>query len=132
MCSSAALLDRDSVDQRGRGAGVAVDVERVAVDADLQEQSLQERDAEPGEVFRLEREVELAARLGGAGERLEAGAQEVDAGADGGVELWVALLLADQVREDAGALLDAAELELLVALDHLEERLRGAAQPALG
>ena len=40
MCSSAALLDRDSVDQRGRGAGVAVDVERVAVDADLEQQSL--------------------------------------------------------------------------------------------
>ena len=43
------LLDRLPVDQRGRGVGVAVDVERFAVDADLEQQSLEERDGEPAE-----------------------------------------------------------------------------------
>src|SRR5262249_31284973 len=78
----------------------------------------------------LERRVELAALLGGAGERLEAGAQALDAGADSGVELRVALLLADQVGKDARALLDGAELELAVALDHLDERLPRPAESA--
>src|SRR5262249_35443356 len=74
------------VDQRGRRAGVTVDVDRVAVDADLEQQSLEEGDAEPAEVVGLEHRVELAALLGGAGQALEAGAQAFDAGADGGVE----------------------------------------------
>src|SRR5262249_13276958 len=89
------LSGRGAGEQRRHRVGVAVDVELVTVDADLEQQSLQERDAKPAEVFRLERGVELAALLGGAGERLEAGAQALDAGADSGVELRVALLLAD-------------------------------------
>ena len=77
------------------------------------------------------RRIQLAALLGGAGERLEACAERVEPGADGGVQLRVALLLADEVREYPGALDDRAELEVLVAVDDLGERLARPAQPAL-
>src|SRR5262245_57549099 len=56
----------------------------------------------------------------------------LDAGADGGVQLRIALLLAHQVGKDARPLLDGPELEALIALDHLGERLARPAQPAVG
>src|SRR5262249_5777350 len=51
--------------RRSPRARVPVDVECVTVDADLEQQPLEERDAELGEVLGLEGGAKLAALLGG-------------------------------------------------------------------
>ena len=51
---AASLLGELAVDQRRRRAGVCVDVEIGAEDAELEEQPLQKRDREPAELLGVE------------------------------------------------------------------------------
>src|SRR5262249_14946603 len=52
--------------------------------------------------------------------------------ADRRIQLRVPLLLSNQVGKDARALLDGAQLEILVAGNHLGDRLTRPAEPTLG
>jgi len=51
---AASLLGELAVDQRRRRAGVRVDVDTCAEDAELEEQPLQKRDREPAELLGVE------------------------------------------------------------------------------